>query len=57
MFSSFHYLLMFEGAIPANKCKSSTYVGLSHPARAQHAIFSSESSMYGYVDLAYTEVA
>ena len=45
---------MSGGAIPANKYKSSTYVGLRHPVIARHALFSSGSNMSAYVDLAHT---
>ena len=48
---------MSGGAIPANKYKSSTYVGLGHPVIARHALFSSRSNMSGYVDLAHTGAA
>ena len=47
-------LLMSGGAIPANKYKSSTYVGLRHPVIAQHDLFISGSNMSTYVDLAHT---
>ena len=46
-------LLMAGGTIPANKYKSSTYVGLRHHVIARHALFSSGSNMYAYVDLAH----
>ena len=45
---------MSGGAIPTNKYKSSTYVGLRHPVIARYALFSSESNMSTYVDLAHT---
>ena len=37
--------LMLGGAIPDNKYKSSTLVGLRHPVIARHALLSSESSL------------
>ena len=48
---------MSEGAIPANKYKYSTYVGLRHPVIARHALFSSGSNISAYVDLAHTGAA
>ena len=50
-------LLMSGSAIPANKYKSSTYVGLRHPVIARYALFSSGSNMSAYVDLAHTRAA
>ena len=50
-------LLMSEGAIPTDKYKSSTYVGLRHPVIVRHALFSSVSNMTAYVDLAHTGAA
>ena len=38
-------LLMFGGAIAANKYQSSTLIGLRHPVISRHALFSFESSM------------
>ena len=58
LFGSFHSCTYIspdnEGAIPANKYKSSTYVGLRHPLIAWHALFSYGSNMAAYVDLANT---
>ena len=51
------YLLMPGGAIPTNKHKSSTYVGLRHPVIARQALFSSGSNRSAYVDLAHTGAA
>ena len=48
-------LLMSGGAIPANKYKSSTYVGKRHPVIARHDLFRSGSNMY--VDLSHTGAA
>ena len=50
-------LLVSGGAIPANKYKSSTYVGLRHPVIARHALFGSGSNMSAYLDLAHTGTA
>ena len=48
---------MSGGAIPANKYKSSTYVGLRHPVIARYTLFSSGSNKSAYVDLAHTGAA
>ena len=48
---------MSGGAIPANKYKSSTYVGLRYTVIARHALFSSGPNMSAYVDLAHTGAA
>ena len=45
---------MSVGAFPANKYKSSTYVGFRHPVIARHALFSFGSNMSVYVDLVHT---
>ena len=45
------------GAIPANKYKSSTYIGLRYPVIARHALFSYGFNMSAYVDLAHTGAA
>ena len=39
------------------KYKSSTYVGLRHPVRAWHTLFSYSSNMSAYVDLAHIGAA
>ena len=55
LFGSFHSGTYISpgGAIPSNKYKLSTYVGLRHPVIARYA-FRFESSMFAYVDLAHT---
>ena len=47
-------LMMFRGTIPANKYQSSTYIDLSHPVIAGHALFSFGSSMCVCEDLVHT---